>query len=57
VNQKLGLLLSIIGKFKRVLNIYDFVDQRNESWILECQDELLYASLDTLKVEYRLTHT
>lgn len=57
VTQKLGLSLSIIGKFKRMLNIQNHVVQRNDQWILEHQAELLYASLDTLKVEYRLTHT
>ncbi|WP_312050166.1 hypothetical protein [Acinetobacter courvalinii] len=54
VNQKLGLSLSIIGKFKRMLNIQHHVVQRNDQWILEHQAELLEDSFKALNVKYGL---
>ncbi|MCU4579568.1 hypothetical protein KTJ32_00935 [Acinetobacter gyllenbergii] len=52
---KLELSLSMVGKFRRLLGIQRNFIYRNNRWLLAHQDELLYDSLDTLKIKYGLT--
>lgn len=52
--QQLGLSNSIVAKFRRTLAIQNKFIYRNDQWILEHQDELLYDSFETLKSKYGL---
>jgi DNA-binding CsgD family transcriptional regulator len=52
--QELGLSNSIIAKFRRTLGIQNKFIYRNDRWLLEHQEELLYDSLETLKIKYGL---
>lgn len=54
VMQQLGLSNSIVAKFRRTLGIQNNFIYRNDQWLLEHQNELLYDSLDTLKGKYGL---
>ena len=53
--QQLALSTSMVGKFRRWLGITQKRIHRNDAWILEHQDEILYDSLETLKNKYGLT--
>lgn len=55
--QQLGLSNSMVAKFRRRLGIQNKFIYRNDQWILEHKDELLYDSLDTLKAKYGLKRT
>jgi hypothetical protein len=55
--QQLGLSNSIVAKFRRRLCIQNKFIYRNDQWILEHKDELLYDSLETLKAKYGLKRT
>lgn len=52
--QQLGLTNSIVAKFRRWLGIQNKFIYRNNQWLLEHKDELLYSSLETLKAKYGL---
>ena len=45
----------MVGKFRRWLGITQKRIHRDDAWILEHQDEILYDSLETLKNKYGLT--
>jgi len=53
--QQLALSTSMVGKFRRWLGITQKRIYRDDAWILEHQDEILYDSLETLKNKYGLT--
>ena len=55
--QQLCLTNSIVAKFRRRLGIQNKFIYRNDQWLLEHQDELLYDSLQTLKEKYGLKRT
>lgn len=57
VAQQLGLSLSIIGKFRRILGIQNKFIYRNDQWLLDHQNEILYDSLESLKKTYGLKRT
>lgn len=52
--QKLGLSISIVAKFRRTIGIQNKFIYRNDQWLIEHQDELLHDSLETLKTKYGL---
>lgn len=52
--QKLGLSNSIVAKFRRTIGIQNKFIYRNDQWLIEHQYELLYDSLETLKIKYGL---
>ncbi|KAF1024370.1 MAG: hypothetical protein GAK29_02602 [Acinetobacter bereziniae] len=52
--QQLGLNNGIVAKFRRRLGIQNKFIYRNDQWILEHKDELLYDSHQTLKAKYGL---
>ena len=52
--QQLGLNNGIVAKFRRKLAIQNKFIYRNDQWILEHKDELLYDSHQTLKEKYGL---
>ncbi|WP_336932488.1 hypothetical protein [Acinetobacter bereziniae] len=51
----LGLSLCMIGRYRKLLNIQKNIFLRNDEWLIEHQDEILYDSLNTLKEKYGLT--
>ncbi|MEG0487038.1 MAG: hypothetical protein RR575_03785 [Acinetobacter sp.] len=54
VEQQLGLSNSLVAKFRRTLGIQNKFFYRDDQWLLEHQDELLYDDLATLKRKYDL---
>lgn len=57
VEQQLGLSTSMVAKFRRTLGIQNRFIYRDDQWILEHQDELLYDSLEALKIKYGFKRT
>lgn len=57
VEQQLDLSTSMVAKFRRTLGIQNRFIYRDDQWILEHQDELLYDSLDELKSKYGFKRT
>ncbi|SPL72325.1 hypothetical protein [Acinetobacter stercoris] len=51
----LGISVYLAGKFRRLLEIQNQVFTRDDVWLIEHQDEILYDSLNTLKEKYGLT--
>ncbi|WP_278492924.1 hypothetical protein [Acinetobacter gyllenbergii] len=51
----LGISDYLVGKFRRLLEIQNQVFIRDDVWLIEHQDEILYDSLNTLKEKYSLT--
>lgn len=57
VEQQLELSNSMVAKFRRTLGIQNRFIYRDDQWILEHQDELLYGSLEELKNKYGFKRT
>ena len=51
----LGISVYLVGKFRRLLEIQNQVFTRDDVWLIEHQDEILYDSLNTLREKYSLT--
>lgn len=51
----LGISAHSVGKFRRLLGIQKQIFTRDDVWLIEHQNEILYDSLNTLKEKYGFT--